>query len=140
MNNRYDAELTDLQARMETVKKRQALRYDISQLSDDIRKEVTAIVKGDTKSEILYKNLLDHMTVYPDKRVELCFNLIPYKWTYIMDKLQRTKQENEVFHNDTEVPDKNEGLESLETQDFFEELSHFAHSVPISVNRPLSSG
>lgn len=36
---------------METVKKRQALRYDLSQLSDDIRKEVTAIVKGDTKAK-----------------------------------------------------------------------------------------
>ena len=140
MNNRYDAELTDLQARMETVKKRQALRYDLSQLSDDIRKEVTAIVKGDTKSEVFYKNLLAHMTVYPDKRVELCFNILPYKWVFVLDKLQKTKRENEVSHNDTEVPDKNEGLESLETQGFSEGVFHFAHSVPISVSRPLSSG
>lgn len=140
MNNRYDAELTDLQARMETVKKRQALRYDISQLSGDIRKEITSIVKGDTKSEIFYKNLLDHMTVYPDKRVELCFSLIPYKWTYVMDKLQKTKQKNEVSHNDTEVPDKNEGLESLETQGISEGVFHFDHSVPMSVSSPFSSG
>ena len=139
MTNQYDTELSDLQARLDAVRKQQTLRYDISQLSCDIRKEVTAIVKGDMKSEIFYKNLLDHMTVYPDKRVELCFSLIPYKWTYVMDKLQKTKQKNEVSQNDTEVPDKNEGLKSLETQDFFEEVSHFAHSVPMSVSRPLSA-
>ena len=140
MTDKYDTELSDLQARLEAVRKQQTLRYDISQLSGDIRKEITSIVKGDTKSEIFYKNLLDHMTVYPDKRVELCFSLIPYKWTYVMDKLQKTKQKNEVSHNDTEVPGKNEGLESLETQGFSEGVFHFDHSVPISVKRPFSSG
>lgn len=140
MTNQYDTELSDLQSRLEAVRKQQTLRYDISQLSGDIRKEITSIVKGETASEAFYKNLLDHMTVYPDKRVEICFNLIPYKWTYVMDKLQKTKQKNEVSHNDTEVPDKNEGLESLETQGVSEGVFHFDHSVPMSVSSPFSSG
>lgn len=140
MTDKYDTELSDLQARLEAVRKQQTLRYDISQLSGDIRKEITSIVKGDTKSEIFYKNLLNHMTVYPDKRVELCFNLIPYKWTYVMDKLQKTKQKNEVSHNDTDVSDQTGLPESLETQDLPEGVFHFDHSVPISVRSPLSSG
>ena len=139
MTNKYDTELSDLQARLDAVRKQQTLHYDISQLSGDIRKEITSIVKGETSSEAFYKNLLDHMTVFPDKRVEICFNLISYKWTYIMDKLQKTKQKNEVFHNDTEVSDKSEGLESLEMQGISEGVFHFAHSVPMSVSRPLSA-
>lgn len=140
MTDKYDTELSDLQSRLEAVRKQQTLRYDISQLSGDIRKEITSIVKGETASEAFYKNLLDHMTVYPDKRVEICFNLIPYKWTYVMDKLQKTKQKNEVSHNDTDVSDQTGLPESLETQGFSEGVFHFDHSVPISVRRPFSSG
>ena len=138
MTNKYDTELSDLQSRLDAVRKQQTLRYDISQLSGDIRKEITSIVKGETTSEAFYKNLLDRMTVYPDKRVELYFNLIPYKWTYVMDKLQKTKQKNEVSHNGTDVSDQTELPESLETQGFSERVFHFDHSVPKSVSSPLS--
>ena len=140
MTDKYDTELSDLQARLEAVRKQQTLRYDISQLSGDIRKEITSIVKGDTKSEIFYKNLLNHMTVFPDKRVEICFNLLPYKWVFVLDKLQRAKRENEVSHNDTDVSDQTGTSESLEMQGFSEGVFHFAHSVPMSVSSPLSSG
>ena len=139
MTDKYDAELSDLQARLDAVRKQQTLRYDISQLSGDIRKEVTSIVKGETSSEAFYKNLLDHMTVYPDKRVEIFFNLLPYKWVFVLDKLQKTKQKNEVSHNGTDVSDQTGLPESLETQGFSEGVFHFNHSVPMSVSNPFSS-
>ena len=53
------------------------------------------------------------MTVYQDGRVEVALNLLPAKWTYVLD-----------------------GLEKYRAQI----RAHDASSVPISVSRPFSSG
>ena len=50
-----------------------------------MEKQITPIVRGGTGSEIFYKNLLDHMVVHKDKRVEVYLNLLPQKWTFILE-------------------------------------------------------
>ncbi len=92
MNEKYDGQLADLQDRLQAVMQKENLRYDTEQLAEDIRREVTAIVRGETDSEVFYKNILNHMTVFKDNRVEVRLNLLPQKWVFVLEKLQNTQR------------------------------------------------
>lgn len=140
MNKKYDKQIADLQERIQILKQRESLRYDMEQLVGDVRQEVAAIVKGDTQSEIFYKNILDHMTVYKDNRVEVNLNLLPQKWVFILGKLQDLKQKMEVLHNDCDVSAQIGDEKSEEYQRFEGPVSLNHSSAPISVSRPFSSG
>ena len=100
MNEKYDGQLADLQGRLQTVRQKAALHYDLDALKADVKREVTAIVRGDTQSEVFYKNVLDHLTVCHDNRVELRLNLLPQKWVFVLDKLQDLKRKERVGEGD----------------------------------------
>ena len=119
MNEKYDGQLADLQGRLQTVRQKAALHYDLDALKADVKREVTAIVRGDTQSEVFYKNVLDHLTVCYDNRVELRLNLLPQKWVFVLDKLQDLKRKERVGEGDG--------------------VCYCNCSVPISVSKPLSS-
>lgn len=104
MNERYDGQLSELQDRLEAVRQKGALHYDLEQLSADVRQEVAAIVNGDTQSEVFYKNVLDHLTVYRDNRVELRLNLLPQKWVFVLDKMQELRRKERVSHSESALP------------------------------------
>ena len=104
MNERYDGQLSELQDRLEAVRQKGALHYDLEQLSADVRQEVAAIVRGDTQSEVFYKNVLDHLTVYRDNRVELRLNLLPQKWVFVLDKMQELRRKERVYHSESALP------------------------------------
>ena len=59
-------------------------------LRNDVEKKITAIVGGETDGEVFYKNLLDHMVVYQDKRVEVHLNFLPQKWVFALERAART--------------------------------------------------
>ena len=59
------------------------------------------------------RDLLHHMTVYQDGRVEVALRLLPVKWTYVLDGLEKYRAKIRA---------------------------HNASSVPISVSRPFNSG
>ena len=120
MNEKYDGQLADLQSRLQTVRQKAALHYDLDALKADVKREVTAIVHGDTQSEVFYKNVLNHLTVCRDNRVELRLNLLPQKWVFVLDKLQDLKRKERVGEADG--------------------VCYRDSSVPISVSSPLSSG
>ena len=120
MNEKYDGQLADLQSRLQTVRQKAALHYDLDALKADVKSEVTAIVRGDTQSEVFYKNVLDHLTVCRDNRVELRLNLLPQKWVFVLDKLQDLKRKERVSEGD--------------------KVCYRDSSLPISVSNPLSSG
>lgn len=140
MNERYDRQLAELDTKMQAVKDRQKLAYDTKSLADDIRAEVKAIVCGETESEVFYKNILDHMTVFKDNRVEVSLNLLPHKWVFILDRLQDLRQKSGVLLNDSAVSAKKTPQKSEELQRFAGSVSVSDNAVPISVSRPLSSG
>lgn len=89
MNKRYDKELAELNRRV--VKTRQRIVYETSALRDNVRKQVTSIISGDQGSEVFLKNVLDHMVVFQDKRIEVRLNLLPHKWIFVLEQLRNMK-------------------------------------------------
>lgn len=98
MNEKYDREGAALQAQLEKARTRAKITYDTATLHDDVKKQVQAIVQGKTDSEVFYKNVLDKMVVYHDRRVEVKLNLLPQVWTFVLEKL------SQVSHCDPSVP------------------------------------
>ena len=101
------------QEKIAAIKQRQTLNTDTQTLKPDIRAAITGIVSGRTADDDFYGHLLQQMTVYRDGRVEVALNLLPAKWVYVLDGLEKYRAKIG---------------------------GHDASSVPISVSRPLSSG
>ena len=110
---RCEDEIHRTQEKIAAIKQRQTLNTDTQTLKPDIRTAITGIVSGRTADDNFYGHLLQQMTVYRDGRVEVALNLLPAKWVYVLDGLEKYRAKIG---------------------------GHDASSVPISVSRPLSSG
>ena len=110
---RCESEMNRVQEKIAAIKQRQTLNTDTQTLKPDIRAAITGIVSGRTADDDFYGHLLQQMTVYRDGRVEVALNLLPAKWVYVLDGLEKYRAKIR---------------------------GHDASSVPISVSRPLSSG
>ena len=110
---RCEAEISRMQEKLEAIRQRQKLDTDTKTLKPDIRAAITGIVTGQTADDSFYGRLLHHMTVYQDGRVEVALRLLPAKWTYVLDGLEKYRAKIGA---------------------------HNASSVPMSVSRPFSSG
>lgn len=91
VNQRYDKELEALQKRLEAARTKECVTYETEQLREDVSSQVAEIVNGRTESEILCKNVLDRMVVHKDRKVEVYLNLLPQKWTFILENLRRSQ-------------------------------------------------
>ena len=148
MNERYDKELSELNSRMDVVKARQRIVYETSTLRDDVRKQVNSIISGDQGSEVFLKNVLDHMVVFQDKRIEVRLNLLPHKWIFVLEQLRNLKKQDSSKSEEKPETKKKKGKKSNSKSDFSEKAKTeeapirvlFEASVPISVRRPFSSG
>lgn len=144
MNERYDAEFASLQTRRDAVREREKVSYDTAELFGDVKREVTAIVKGETDSEVFYKNILDHMVVYKDCHVEVRLNLLPLKWTFVLGRIRdlnrKSGAKSEVCHFDCGISSDSPDPKSEESCGFAGPVCNIGASLPISVSRPLSSG
>ena len=96
VNRRYDGELEALQKRLEAAQVRGSITYETEQLREDVSRQVTDIVNGKADSEILYKNVLDHMVVHKDRKVEVYLNLLPQKWTFVLENLRKSQNDPSV--------------------------------------------
>ena len=110
---RCESEMNRVQEKIAAIKQRQALNTDTQTLKPDIRAAITGIVSGRTADDDFYGHLLQQMTVYRDGRVEVALNLLPAKWVYVLDGLEKYRAKIG---------------------------GHDASSVPMSVSSPLSSG
>ena len=110
---RCEGEINRVQEKITAIKQRQALNTDTQTLKPDIRSAITGIVSGRTANDAFYGHLLQQMTVYQDGRVEVALNLLPAKWTYVLDGLEKYRAKIGA---------------------------HSASSVPMSVSSPFSSG
>lgn len=123
MNERYDRELEALQKRLNAVQAKKRVDYDTAMFREDIKRHVSDILNQGTSGDVFYRNLLDHLTVYPDKRVEVQLNLLPHKWIYVIDRLQTINRQLQGEQAaKTPEPDCNND-----------------NTVPISVSTPFSS-
>ena len=78
-----------MQEKIAAIKQRQTLNTDTQTLKPDIRAAITGIVSGRTADDDFYGHLLQQMTVYRDGRVEVALNLLPAKWVYVLDGLEK---------------------------------------------------
>ena len=148
MNERYDKELTGLNSRMDAVKARQRIEYETSTLQDDIRKQVASIISGNQGSEVFLKNVLDHMVIFPDKRIEVRLNFLPHKWSYVLEQLKNLKKQDSPKSEEKPEMKKKKGKKSNSKSNSSEKSKPeeasidelFGVRVPISVRRPFSSG
>lgn len=96
VNRRYDRELEALQRRLEAARARGSITYETDRLRDDIGRQVSDIVNVRADSEVLYKNVLDHMVVHKDRKVEVYLNLLPQKWTFVLEDLRRSQNDPDL--------------------------------------------
>ena len=96
VNQRYDGELEDLQRRLEGVRERESITYEEDQLETDVGRQVADIVNCRADSEVLYKNVLDHMVVHKDRKIEIFLNLLPQKWTFVLENLRKSQNDPPV--------------------------------------------
>ena len=72
---KYTKQLSDLQKRLQEAKKN--LNQDSAALRTQIQSEVCAILNGGTESEVFCKTILESLTVFRDRHMELRLNRLP---------------------------------------------------------------
>ena len=77
MKEHYEKQLKGLQKRLEDALKRKENGQDSEALRSIIQSEVVAILSGNTESEVFYKTLLQNLTVFKDRHMELRLNHLP---------------------------------------------------------------
>lgn len=84
MNAEYDRQAVQLTQQIQAAEAQENLTNRPAALENKIQRAVETIVLGETVSEKLLGNLLDHIVVYPDKRMEVHLKLLPGKWTFTL--------------------------------------------------------
>ena len=74
---KYEQQLCGLRKRQEEAQKRKDSNQDSAALRSKIQPEVTAILNGKTESEVFYKTMLESLTVFKDRHMELRLNWLP---------------------------------------------------------------
>ena len=84
MNAEYDRQAVQLTQQIQAAEAQENLANRPAALENKIWRAVETIVLRETVSEKLLGNLLDHIIVYPDKRMEVRLKLLPGKWTFTL--------------------------------------------------------
>lgn len=71
---KYEQQLSDLWKRLEEAQNRKNTHQDSTALRTQIHEKISAILKGETESEVFYKTLLQSLTVFKDRHLELRLN------------------------------------------------------------------
>ena len=74
MNRKYDSQLKDLHRRQANLRRE---KRDSETLDAEIRSEVSGILNGEIESEVFCKTMLDSLTVFRDRHMELRLNQLP---------------------------------------------------------------
>lgn len=77
MNRKYEEQLASLYQRLQSAIHHQQDCPEPRTLYSEIALEVTAILCGETESEVFFKTMLDHLTVFKDRHMELRLNHLP---------------------------------------------------------------
>lgn len=74
---KYQQQLTCLQNRLNDAVNHQDNKQDPIELRSQIQSEVSAILNGETESDVFFKTLLQNLTVFKDRHFELRLNWLP---------------------------------------------------------------
>lgn len=100
MNQRCDGRIAQLSNQISAIEERQASDTRFESMDLNIRTAIRSIVKGERSTEDFYGQLLHHMTVSGDGRVEVVLNLLPARWVYVLDRPSQNKQRPKDATND----------------------------------------
>ena len=82
MKGKYDAQIAALADRLAVAEERQKNGTDRAQLKQSLCKKLTAILSGEQESEVLYKTILDQITVFKDRHMELTLAGLPQVYVF----------------------------------------------------------
>lgn len=71
MNRKYDDRLEDLRKRQEEAVRRRREKQDMASLRETVEREITAILNLETGSQVFCKTMLESLTVFKDRHMEL---------------------------------------------------------------------
>ena len=114
MNERYDRQMAEFQSSLRAAREREQLSYETSALKADVKAHIDEL-SGRKVGDGFFKVILDNLTVYPERRVELRLNLLPQKWRTVLDAIADIRRRSGAMG------------------------CHFDPSVPISVSNPFAS-
>lgn len=90
INQRYDRELAAFKKSLTAALVRRRSTCEREQWREEIGRQVADLVNGRLDSEVVYKNILNHMVVQKDKTVEVHLNFLPQKWTFRLERLHKS--------------------------------------------------
>lgn len=82
MNREYDRRIVKLNKEIAASEKQENLPRQRALLEKELHAKVMDIVSGKTACGNFYGNLLDYITAYPDRHLEVRLKFFPGKWTY----------------------------------------------------------
>lgn len=82
MKGKYDAQIEALTDRLAVAEERQKNGTDRAQLKQSLCKKLTALLRGEQESEVLYKTILDKITVFKDRHIELTLMGLPQVYVF----------------------------------------------------------
>ncbi|WMJ22949.1 recombinase family protein [Paludicola sp. MB14-C6] len=155
MTEQYDSDITELTNKLNMAKQKQGLEYSCDDMKTDIAKKVEDIVYGKTDCENFYGNLLDTITVFSDQKIQVTLNLLPTKWTYVVESLKQFEKymqmptnpvimgvHEDVAHSVHDVLPPNATISvstNAVTTEVQEGMAQYKHDIPISVSSPFTS-
>lgn len=74
---KYDEQMDSLQIRLTAAEHQEMSGTEAEQQKTELRKQIRSILDGETESIILYKILLEQITVFKDRHLELVLNHLP---------------------------------------------------------------
>lgn len=83
MKSKYDEQIRGLQERQHQANLRNQEKKDMQTLKAAIELEVKSILNGETESEVFSKILLDRLTVFKDRHIELTLNGLPQIFQFV---------------------------------------------------------
>lgn len=92
MNERYDAQIAQMQEKLSAIEKRQKLDTKTNGVQRDIKAAIRKIVTGE-KTDDFCGQLLQSMTVYADGRVEVALKLLPSRWLFLLEGVQKFRSQ-----------------------------------------------
>jgi hypothetical protein len=83
MNRKYDGQMEALRRQKQEAERRQYENRDAKALRAAIQREVSDILSGEIESEVFCKTMLDSLTVFKDRHMELRLNLLPQVFQFV---------------------------------------------------------
>ena len=77
MNRRYGSQIEELRQRQKDAEFRQRQNRDSNALRAAIQSEVSDILNGKIESDVFCKTMLESLTVYKDRHMDLRLNFLP---------------------------------------------------------------